>query len=75
MRPLKCIQLLSSILITSFIQLSGYAQLRADFSMDNAGGCSPLTTTFTNRTTGASPTTTYEWDFGNGMLKQITEPS
>ena len=42
------------------------AQLRADFSADKAGGCAPLFITFSNTSSGTSPNTSYEWDFGNG---------
>ncbi len=42
------------------------AQLSANFSLDKSAGCSPLTVTFTNKTTGASPAATYNWNFGNG---------
>ncbi|BAV10342.1 gliding motility-associated C-terminal domain-containing protein [Filimonas lacunae] len=41
------------------------AQLTADFTMDRQAGCSPLTVSFTNATTGASAAATYSWDFGN----------
>lgn len=75
MNPHKYIKLLSFVFTTTFIQLTGYAQLRADFSMDKAGGCSPLTTTFSNRTTGATSAATYEWDFGNGNISYLKNPS
>ena len=42
------------------------AQLIANFSPDKTGGCSPLTVSFTNTTTGASASATYSWNFGNG---------
>ncbi len=41
-------------------------QLRADFTTDLAGGCSPLVVAFTNTSTGVSAAATYSWDFGNG---------
>ncbi len=44
----------------------GQAQLKADFTIDNAGGCSPLIATFTNTSSGASASATYQWNFGNG---------
>ncbi|WEK34711.1 MAG: PKD domain-containing protein [Candidatus Pseudobacter hemicellulosilyticus] len=43
-----------------------YAQLKANFTIDKTGGCSPLTVSFTNTSTGASPTATWHWDLGNG---------
>ncbi len=42
------------------------AQVVANFSVDKSNGCSPLTVSFTNTTTGASPFATYNWNFGNG---------
>lgn len=42
------------------------AQLKADFTMDKTGGCSPFSVSFTNTTSGASAAATYEWNFGNG---------
>ncbi|MBX2925806.1 MAG: PKD domain-containing protein [Chitinophagaceae bacterium] len=52
------------------IQFPVLAQLKADFTMDPPnGGCTPLTVTFKNTTTGASASATYEWEFGNGTNK------
>ncbi len=48
-----------------FFAHAAYAQLKADFTTDVKGGCSPLVVAFTNTSTGTSATTTYEWDFGN----------
>ncbi|HVY75398.1 MAG TPA: PKD domain-containing protein [Puia sp.] len=48
------------------IARAGFAQLNADFTPDKTAGCSPLTVTFTNKTTGASPAAAYTWVFGNG---------
>ncbi|HTJ14320.1 MAG TPA: PKD domain-containing protein [Dinghuibacter sp.] len=39
---------------------------QANFTASTTGGCSPLTVSFTNTTTGASGSATYSWDFGNG---------
>lgn len=50
------------------------AQLRADFTVDKTGGCSPLTVSFTNRSTGTSSNTVYKWDFGNGNTAIIASP-
>jgi gliding motility-associated-like protein len=44
----------------------GFAQLQANFTMDKAGGCSPISVAFTNTTTGASSNAVYTWDLGNG---------
>ena len=50
------------------------AQLRADFSLDRASGCAPLAVSFTNRTTGASGSAIYKWDFGNGNTSILANP-
>jgi gliding motility-associated-like protein len=50
------------------------AQLKADFTVDKTGGCSPLTVSFTNKTSGASPNAVYTWDFGNGNTSTIADP-
>ena len=42
------------------------AQLQANFSVNKTGGCSPLTVSFNNKTTGASASASYHWDFDNG---------
>jgi len=51
------------------------AQLTANFTPDKTSGCFPsLTVHFTNTTTGASPSATYTWDFGNGNSSQLQSP-
>ncbi len=50
------------------------AQLKADFTVDKTGGCSPLTISFTNTTTGTSSTAVYQWDFGNGNTSALISP-
>jgi len=57
---------LLTALFLSLVVFSAKAQLKADFTMDKAGGCSPFSVSFTNTTTGASAAATYEWNFGNG---------
>jgi gliding motility-associated-like protein len=49
-----------------FFSKFSWAQLKADFTVDKIGGCSPLAITCTNATTGASPNATYSWNLGNG---------
>jgi len=61
--------LLCSLLLC--IQLQ--AQLTANFTIDKAGGCSPLTVQFTNTTSGASANTTYTWDLGNGNTSGLKD--
>lgn len=43
-----------------------FAQPFANFSASSVTGCSPLSVSFTNTTTGASSNAKYQWDFGNG---------
>ncbi|MCG7857052.1 PKD domain-containing protein [Flavihumibacter sediminis] len=50
-----------------------FAQLRADFQPSQAGGCSPLMMQFTNTSSGAGPSATYEWDFGNGNRSALRD--
>ncbi len=50
------------------------AQLTANFIVDKAGGCSPLTVSFTNLTTAASANAVYHWDFGNGNTSSLKNP-
>lgn len=49
------------------------AQLKAGFTADKSGGCSPLTIFFTNNT-AASSSAVYEWDFGNGNTSSLKNP-
>ncbi len=59
---LRRIWVLLVLLLNSLFSLS---QLKADFTLDNSAGCSPLTVTFTNTTINASSSATYLWNFGN----------
>src|SRR5215204_4955329 len=59
-------------LLNSFISFS---QLKADFTVDNAAGCSPLTVTFTNTTANASASATYLWNFGNNGTSSEKNPA
>ncbi len=60
----------SYYLLAIILLLSGktpvMAQLVADFTPSVNSGCSPLTVSFTNNSTGTSATATYTWIFGNG---------
>ncbi|MBK9320225.1 MAG: PKD domain-containing protein [Bacteroidetes bacterium] len=46
----------------------------ADFSADILEGCSPVEITFTNNSSGLS-NPVYEWDFGNGDVSMLSDPS
>jgi gliding motility-associated-like protein len=66
-----------SLLTVAFIiclHIVAFAQLKADFTLDKAGGCSPLAVSFTNTSTGISSTATYEWNFGNGNSSSLKNP-
>ncbi|HEX6431159.1 MAG TPA: PKD domain-containing protein, partial [Niastella sp.] len=62
---------LTLFLTTTTVQ----AQLNVNFSVDKAAGCSPLTVSFTNRTTGASANAIYKWDLGNGNTSALANPA
>ena len=55
-------------------QLIAKAQPQADFTIDKNSGCSPLAVSFTNTTTGVTPTTTWKWDFGNSNTSALKNP-
>jgi len=58
-----------------FISLTMKAQLNAEFSISNGQGCVPLKSSFVNQSTGVSASTIYSWDFGNGNLSSLKDPS
>ncbi len=64
----NCARKLFLLILSYAAFCSASAQLKADFTMDNAEGCvSPtLVVQFTNKTTGASPSATVSWDLGLG---------
>lgn len=62
---------LTLLLTTTTVQ----AQLNVNFTVDKAAGCSPLTVSFTNRTTGASANAIYKWDLGNGNTSALANPA
>ncbi|MBO9682463.1 MAG: PKD domain-containing protein [Flavisolibacter sp.] len=62
------------ILCTVFFSLLCNAQLFVDFTMDKTGGCSPVTINFTNLSS-ASANAKYSWDFGNGNMSILKNPS
>jgi PKD repeat protein len=61
-----------TLLLASF---SVQAQLNVNFSADKTTGCSPLTVSFTNKTTGASANAIYKWDLGNGNTSALANPA
>lgn len=46
----------------------------ATFTKDTAGGCGPLTVSFTNTSTIINPTIQFFWDFGNGITSTDIQP-
>ena len=66
----KCFWLLL-VLFCPF--LSAVAQ-QANFTADKTSGCSPLTISFTNASTGFSNAATYSWDFGNTNSSALENP-
>ena len=49
-----------------------YSQVNADFSMAPPNGCSPLSVSFTDVSTGA--VTNWDWTFGNGNTSTLQNP-
>lgn len=62
------------IFFFAIVSLHLQAQLQANFTVDNASGCSPLSVKFTNTTTGKSAYTTWTWNLGNGNSSALFEP-
>ena len=56
------------------MSLSTKAQVKASFSTDITGICSPLTVHFTNTST-ASTAAVYHWDFDNGNSSALKNPA
>ena len=50
-----------------------YGQISADFSVSSTSGCSPLTVSFKDLSSG-NPTE-WVWDFGNGITSTLQNPS
>lgn len=68
----KCvIVFILALLTTASLQ----AQLQANFNPDKPGGCSPLTVSFSNTSSGITSGATYLWDFGNGNTSTLQNPS
>lgn len=63
------------LFLFSSLTITVQAQLNANFTVDKAAGCSPLTVTFTNRTTGASANAVYKWDLGNSNTSSLVSPA
>ncbi|MFI5150731.1 MAG: PKD domain-containing protein [Bacteroidia bacterium] len=63
--------LFACLLVFSFSGLK--ASVVANFSSDVTSGCSPLTVSFTDLSTGTP--TTWSWNFGNGNASSLQNPS
>src|SRR5581483_11141774 len=62
-------------LVLLLTTVTAQAQLNVNFTADKTGGCSPLTVSFTNKTTGASANAIYQWDMGNGNTSSLVNPA
>jgi gliding motility-associated-like protein len=74
----NCLPALNKTALLIALSLSSvfsFSQLKADFTINNPAGCSPLTVTFTNTTANASSSATYLWTFGNGGTSNDKSPS
>ena len=76
LKPLiaRCVHTCCAMACVFAFNTSAWSQLKADFSVDKTGGCSPLHVSFTNKSTGTSPNTIYHWDFGNGNTSTLPDP-
>jgi PKD repeat protein len=54
-------------------RVTGYSQLKADFSASDSSGCTPLLVSFKDLSTGGP--TEWSWDLGNGTLSDQKYPS
>lgn len=64
----------STVTKTSFIQV--YAQPSVEFDASPSSGCVPLTVNFTDKTAAGSGTVTqWSWDFGDGTIDSIPNPT
>ena len=62
-----------TILLLVCFSIKGLCQLVADFTMSQASGCFPLAVSFSNTSAQTSPSTVYEWDFGNGNKSKLKD--
>jgi len=67
-------QIICTLVIFSFGIRIATAQIQADFELDIAEGCVPLTVNFENKSTG-SGSLSYFWDFGNGHQSHVEQPA
>ncbi len=47
----------------------------ANFTKDTAGGCAPITATFTNTSSTINNNIQFFWDFGNGTTSTLAQPA
>jgi len=65
-------RLLSFIVLFLCLAHPGKAQLSVDFTVDHAGGCSPLVVSFHPTING--PAANFQWDLGNGNSATTATP-
>ncbi len=57
------------------IQVDGLAQITAAFTPSETEGCDKLLVTFTNESTPIAEIDSFKWDFGNGNISRLINPS
>ncbi len=62
------------LLIVLFCPFFSAMAQQANFTADKTSGCSPLTISFTNTSTGFSNAASYAWDFGNTNSSALENP-
>ncbi len=74
--PHVSVQKILILLLLAIIgSMKGNAQLSADFAISKTAGCAPLTVSFTNKTTGAGASASFQWDLGNGNSSTEKDPA
>lgn len=63
------------ILLSVCLCSTALGQATAHFTSDITEGCAPVVVNFNNTSTGVSPTTAWNWDFGNGNRSSLQNPA
>jgi len=70
----KLLQCVWTCIFLTTISNVAYAQPKADFSISNISGCSPLSETFSDLTSGGNKPYTWFWRLGNSNTSILASP-